>query len=76
MKKLVVIGLLSASLGGCVSTTPPEVLAYRNASDAHNGIRHTHPTNIIGTYNHRDPVDPKSWRKLNDAQSPAKGEKS
>jgi len=74
MRNIILAGLLSAGLGGCMSTTPPEVLAYRDAADAHVGIRHTHPTNIIGNYNHRDPVEPRPWRKLNDEQSPVKGE--
>ncbi|MBL4725699.1 MAG: hypothetical protein JKY83_03305 [Rhizobiaceae bacterium] len=76
MKNIVLVGLLSAGLGGCASTFPPEVLAYRDAADAHVGIKQTHPTNIIGDYNHRDPVDPRPWRKLNDEQSPVKGDKS
>lgn len=75
MKNIVLIGLLSAGLGGCASTFPPEVLAYRDAADAHTGIRQAHSTDIIGDYNHRDPVDPRPWRKLNDEQSPAKGDK-
>ena len=73
MKNIVLIGLLSAGLGGCTSTFPPEVLAYRDVANAHVGIRHTNPANIIGDYNHRDPVDPRPWRKLNDEQSPVKG---
>lgn len=76
MKNIVLIGLLSTGLGGCASTFPPEVLAYRDAADANTAIRHTHSTNIIGNYNHRVPVDPRPWRELNDEQSPAKGENS
>lgn len=76
MRVILLVGLLSISLNGCVSTLPPEVLTLRDAADAHIGIRHNQPENIIGNYSHRDPVDPKSWRKLNDEQSPVKGEKS
>jgi len=76
MKKIVIIGFLSVGMGGCSTTFPPEVLAYRDATDGQVGIRSARPTNIIGEYDHREPVDPRPWRKLNDEQSPGKGEES
>jgi hypothetical protein len=44
--------------------------------DAQSGIRSTHYHGIIGEYNHREPVDPRSWRKLNEEQSPKNGDDS
>ena len=75
MKNLFYAVLSSALLVGCsASTTPTEVQGYNSPVDAQNGIRSTHYHGIIGEYNHREPVDPRSWRKLNEEQSPKNGE--
>jgi len=77
MKIIVSTALMSALLTGCASTNAPtDILPYRTPDDAQIGIRDTHHHNIIGDYNHREPVDPKPWRKLNDDQAPKQGESS
>jgi hypothetical protein len=74
MKYFVSTALLSALLTGCASSnTPTDILAYQTPIEPQIGIRDTHHHNIIGEYNHRDAVDPKSWRKLNDDQAPKPG---
>lgn len=74
MKILLSTALLSALLTGCTSShVPPDILTYQTPVDAQMGIRNTHHHSIIGEYNHRDAVDPKPWRKLNDDQAPKQG---
>jgi len=64
--------LASLLVAGCAATTPPDV-TYALAPadpviDSEKG--HYHP--VVTGYVHRDPVDPKNWRRLNDDLSPAK----
>ena len=74
MKKAIFVALVPALLAGCAATSmPTNILPYRSPDDAQTGIRDTHHHNIIDKYNHRDPVDPKPWRKLNDDQAPKSG---
>jgi hypothetical protein len=78
MKNLAIAVVASTALSGCTllneTTTPPaNTLALRSPVDAHLAIRNTHHHNIIGDYTHREPVDPKPWRELNDALPPAMG---
>jgi len=74
MKFIVSTALMSALLTGCASTSAPtDVLSYKSPVDAITGIRDTHHHNIIGEYTHREAVDPKPWRKLNDDQAPKSG---
>lgn len=74
MKTILSAVLVSAVLSGCSSTnTPAEVLSYKTPVDPQLGIRDTYHHNIIGEYNHRDVVEPKPWRKLNDDQAPKSG---
>ncbi len=69
-----IIGLaLLVGLAGCTATGPTEVTSYRSPVDEDVGIRNTHYRSVIGNYNDRKPTDPKSWRQLNDEQSPSGG---
>lgn len=76
MKKLLFAGLLPAILGGCASALPPEVSPYSSPVDATNAIRDTHHHNAMGNYTHRQAVDPRPWRQLNDEQTPKRGGRS
>ena len=77
MKNPIQALLLGLFLSSCAqSVSPIDVIGYQSPADADTAIRDTHHHNIIGEYNHRDPVDPKSWRKLNDDQAPKKGDGS
>lgn len=74
MKIIVSTALMSALLTGCSSTNAPtDIIAYKSPVDANTGIRDTRHHNIIGDYNHREAVEPKPWRKLNDDQAPKQG---
>lgn len=74
MKNLLYTLLGSAVLAGCsASLQPTEVTGYDSPADSQTGIRNTHYHGIIGEYNHREPIDPKSWRKLNEEQTPKDG---
>jgi hypothetical protein len=78
MKILAIVVVASTTLSGCsvfnATTTPPaQPLALLTPANAHVGIRNIHYHNVIGDYSHREPVDPKPWRELNDALPPAMG---
>ena len=64
VKRILSVALLPLILGGCATTSPPEVLAFRNPFDITNGVRKLHHHSVISNYNHRDPVDPKPWRHI------------
>lgn len=76
MKKLMFVVSMAAILGGCAVSQPPEVLTKRNPADAHDNIRNSHYRPVVNNYNHREPVGPRSWRRLNDEQAPKKGANS
>jgi hypothetical protein len=63
--------LFAALLTSCAQTTvPTEVTSFNSPVEENTGITNTHYHGIVGEYNHRVPVDPKSWRKLNEDQTP------
>ena len=64
--------LASLFVAGCAATTPPDILAAFNPADPVMGIRDTHYHPVIVDYNHREPVDPQNWRRLNEENSPSK----
>ena len=69
--------LLSVLLTGCAQATyPVDIIGQRAPSNDQAEIRNTHYHGIIGKYNHREPVDPRPWRKLNKEQTPKNGEGS
>ncbi len=77
MKKITFALLSSALLAGCAaSIQPTEVTSYDSPVESDTGIVSTHYHGIIGKYTHREPVDPRPWRKLNKEQTPKHGEGS
>lgn len=71
--KLILFAMLAASLAasGCASSAPPDILPSFNAADPIMGISDAHYHPVVTNYQHREPVDPKNWRQLNDDLSPA-----
>lgn len=76
MKRFTFVAVLPLFLGGCAATLPPEVSGTGDPADATLGLGTTGYSSPIAGYVHREPVSPKPWRQLNDAQSPAKGDAS
>lgn len=62
--------LASLSVGGCAATTPPDILPAFNPVDAAMGIRDTHHHPVVIDYHHRDPVNPRGWRRPAGQTSP------
>lgn len=58
--------LLSA---GCAATLPPDALPI--SADSAVEIRPSSYSPVVVGYNHREPVDPESWRGINKRVSPA-----
>lgn len=59
----------SLALAGCNATTP-EVIPALSPADPTYGITDSHYHPVVN-YTHREPTDPRNWRKLNDDLSPA-----
>jgi hypothetical protein len=76
MRHLLSVAILPLFLGGCASTYPSEVTASRDPSDPSAEIVSSHHHNPIAGYLHRDPVDPKPWKKLNDDAASEGGDQS
>lgn len=77
--KILALGLAPLVwLAGCTyqdPTYPTEVTTARNPADASEGIRPVHPARLTGSYVHRMPVEPRTWRERNaDAAASAAGE--
>jgi hypothetical protein len=62
--------LASLLVAGCAATTPPDILPAFNPADPAMGVRDAHYHPVV-VYNHREPVDPQNWRRLNEERSPA-----
>lgn len=66
MYRFVAVALLPLLVSACTSaTSPPEVAGYRSPTDVSAGIRNTHHHTPVTGYTHRNPVEPKSWRCVN-----------
>ncbi len=76
MKHILLVAVPSLLLGGCAATLPPAVPGLGDAADASLGLGTTRYHSPLAGYVHREPVTPKPWRQLNDAQSPDRGEAS
>ncbi|MEI2298213.1 hypothetical protein [Ensifer sp. MJa1] len=76
MKRLFSMALLPIVLGGCAATLPAEVSSLGDPADSTSGIRPLEYRSPITGYTHREPIGPKPWVPLNDAQSPKKGDAS
>jgi hypothetical protein len=72
MKFASLAAITSLAIAGCTATIPPNVLPAFNPADPEMGIRDTHYHPVVVDYNHREPVDPQNWRRLNEELSPAK----
>ncbi|WP_156408112.1 hypothetical protein [Ensifer sp. Root127] len=73
MKRLFSMALLPILLGGCATTMPAEVTSLADPSQSSTGAGGQAYRSPVAGYVHREPVGPKRWVPLNDAQSPAKG---
>ncbi|KQU72574.1 hypothetical protein ASD00_12815 [Ensifer sp. Root31] len=67
------MALLPILLGGCATTMPAEVTSLADPSQSSTGAGGQAYRSPVAGYVHREPVGPKRWVPLNDAQSPAKG---
>lgn len=76
MRHLLSVAILPLILGGCASTYPLEVTASRDPSDPSAEIVSTHHQSPVAGYQHRDPVDPKPWRELNNDAASEGGDAS
>ena len=76
MKRLFSMALLPMILGGCAATLPAEVSSLGDPADGTSGIRSLQYRSPVVGYTHREPIGPKPWGPLNDAQSPKKGDAS
>ncbi|MEI3854871.1 MULTISPECIES: hypothetical protein [unclassified Ensifer] len=76
MKRLFSMALLPMILGGCAATLPAEVSSIGDPADSSSGLRGTQYRSPISGYTYREPIGPKPWGPLNDAQSPKKGDAS
>lgn len=72
-KSFFAAALLSVLVSGCSTSGPAAVLPLSSPADTEVGIRPARHIDILEGYNHRDVVDPRPWRTLNDEQSPNKG---
>jgi hypothetical protein len=66
MKHSFSVAILPLLLAGCAATPPAEVTASRDPADIKTDIRPNRYRSPVSGYQHRDPVDPKPWRKLNE----------
>ena len=73
MFRYLLVAAMPLVLGGCAVGTPPEFLLVNSPTDSGQGIRNSHHHSVLGAYEHRVPVGPKSWRQLNDSQAPGAG---
>ena len=73
MKRLFPMALLPILLGGCATTMPAEVTSLADPSQSSTGAGGQAYRSPVAGSVHREPVGPKRWVPLNDAQSPAKG---
>lgn len=51
----------------------PDMASLTAPADPTQSVRNTNPHGVVTEYTHREPVDPKPWRQLNDEQAPNRG---
>jgi hypothetical protein len=68
------IAMLAASLlaAGCAASALPDVAPLADPADPTLGLSDLRYRPVVGDYQHRQPVDPQNWRKLNEDLSPAR----
>lgn len=63
-------------LGACQTAQPsllPDMALLMAPANPTQSIRNTHQHGVVTDYTHREPVEPKPWRQLNDEQAPNGG---
>lgn len=73
MLRIFVAAMVPLALAACQAIPVPEPLTGADPADQQSGIRDTGYRSVLGDYDHREPVDPKRWRDLNDKQAPGGG---
>ncbi len=73
--RLSIFAALSPLLvGGCAATAPlPDLSAGPGPQDPGAAIHALYPPSVTEGYTARGPVEPGSWRQLNDRQAPGRG---
>jgi hypothetical protein len=67
MKIAALLAVASALVGvGCTASPRLADIAADPAADPSFGAAAGHYHSVLGSYEHREPVDPKNWKKLND----------
>jgi len=71
MKIAALIAVASALVGaGCAASPRLADMATEPAANPSFGTASGHYHSVLGSYQHREPVDPKNWRQLNDDLAP------
>lgn len=65
--------LVPLFLYACALSPLPDVLPLQVPDDPAIGTGYQEYRSVIGPYENRQPTEPKSWRKLNENQSPEEG---
>ncbi|WP_082766448.1 hypothetical protein [Paramesorhizobium deserti] len=73
MKPMFLVVAVPLFASGCAATLPPEVIASDDLADTPAEVRPVRYLSPVAGYTHRAPIDPKPWRRQNDAQSPEGG---
>ncbi|WP_073015189.1 hypothetical protein [Roseibium suaedae] len=69
--------LALVALGACASADPlPSFASGPAPDDPSLGLGSASFAGSPVDYSHREPVDPRSWRQMNDEQAPASGGRS
>lgn len=53
--------------------TLPDATGVSDAASPYVSIRNANPAPVVTEYRHREPVDPRPWRELNQEQVPNSG---
>ena len=75
LKKLMPVAL-PLVLAACQTTRTeplPDAAMLTAAANSGQSIRNANPGSVVTDYTHREPVDPKPWRRLNEDQAPSRG---
>lgn len=76
MKIAALLAVASALVGaGCTASSRLADMATEPAANPSFGTTSGHYRSVLGSYQHREPVDPKNWKQLNEDLAP-KGEDS
>lgn len=72
MKPTLFVVAIPLLVSGCASTLP-DVVASNGYPDSVSDVQLVGYRNVVGSYVHRVPTDPKPWREMNDRQAPKGG---